>query len=289
MFERIGIIGFVENTRVAETLVRLAQFLDQSGLDFLVEEGTGALTKLDLGSRACDRAKLGDCCDLIIVVGGDGSMLHAARDLIGSGKPLLGVNRGRLGFLTDIPPSELEPQVGEVLRGNFVTSKRFLLHCELWRGSKMIGQGIALNDVVLQPHTSIRMIEFSLEIDGQYVYTQRSDGLIVATPTGSTAYALSGGGPIVHPSIEAIDIVPINPHTLSNRPIVVDANSQLTIDISPSNQVEVQVVCDGQDSMISQTGDQVRIRKHDRCVELIHPKAHDFYQTCRTKLNWARE
>lgn len=289
MFKRIGIIGFVENERVAETVQRLTRFLDQSQLEYLVEEGTGSRSHLKITNRQCSRAELGERCELIIVIGGDGSMLHAARDLVNFGKPLLGVNRGRLGFLTDIPPSELEPQVGEVLRGNFVTSKRFLLQCDLERDGKVVQSGLALNDVVLQPHASIRMIEFSLQVDDQYVYTLRSDGLIVATPTGSTAYALSGGGPIIHPRIDAIDIVPINPHTLSNRPIIVDGNSELCIEISRNNSIQAQVVCDGQDHMVSQHGDRVRIRKFGTTLELIHPQAHDFYQTCRTKLNWARD
>ena len=289
MFKRIGIIGFVDNLLVRETVERLGKFLDANATQYLVEEDTLNLSALPKDGHACSRAEMGKSCDLIIVVGGDGSMLHAARDLVDYQTPLLGVNRGRLGFLTDIPPAELEQQVSEVLRGNFVTSERFLLECELMRDGELIESAIALNDVVLQPRDSIRMIELNLQIDDQYVYTLRSDGLIVSTPTGSTAYALSGGGPILHPSINAINVVPINPHTLSNRPIVVGGDSELEVEIATNNRVNAQVVCDGQNHMLSEWGDKVKIRRKDTQVKLIHPAAHSFYETCRSKLRWAQE
>lgn len=289
MFKRIGIIGFVDNLLVRETLGRLTKYLDQSGLEYFLEEDTQNLSELPKDEHSCSRAELGESCDLIIVVGGDGSMLHAARDLVDYKVPLLGVNRGRLGFLTDIPPSELESQVGEVIRGNFVKSERFLLECELHRNGQIVDSGIALNDVVLQPRDSIRMIELNLQIDGQYVYTLRSDGLIVSTPTGSTAYALSGGGPILHPNINAINIVPINPHTLSNRPIVVEGSSDIEIEIAANNRVKAQVVCDGQNHLLSEWGDKLKICKKGTQITLVHPSAHSFYETCRSKLRWAQD
>jgi NAD+ kinase len=289
MFKRIGIIGFIDNPLVKETVNRLAEFFKQNQIDYLVEEDTRNLTDLSDGEISGSRDEMGKSCDLIIVVGGDGSMLHAARDLVDYEVPLLGVNRGRLGFLTDIPPSEIEEQVGSVLAGEYVTSERFMLECELERDGEIVASGIALNDIVLQPRASIRMIELGLEIDGKYVYTLRSDGLIVATPTGSTAYALSGGGPILHPSINAINIVPINPHTLSNRPIVVDGESELVINIAKENRVKAQVVCDGQNHLFSQWGDKVKIRKKKTQIKLIHPAAHSFYETCRSKLRWAQD
>ncbi len=289
MFKSIGIIGFVDNLLVRETVNRLIQYLEEYDCEYFVEEDTCNLSKLPKDKHSCSRAEMGESCDLIVVVGGDGSMLHAARDMVDYQVPLLGVNRGRLGFLTDIPPTELEQEVGEVLKGNFVSSDRFMLECELVRDGKVVDNGIALNDIVLQPRDSIRMIEFSLGINEQYVYTLRSDGLIVSTPTGSTAYALSGGGPIVHPSINAINIVPINPHTLSNRPIIVDGNSELELEISEHNEVKAQVVCDGQNHILSQWGDKVRIRRKQTQIKLIHPSAHSFYETCRSKLHWAQD
>lgn len=285
MFATVGVIGFLENDLVADTVDKLSGFLEQSGRTVLVEEGTNGRS----GKHTATRDEIGAQCDLVIVVGGDGSMLHAARDLVDYDLPLLGVNRGRLGFLTDILPSELEERVSEVLRGNYVISRRFMLDAKLYRGEELVGEGIALNDVVLQPRNSIRMIEFSLNIDEQYVYTQRSDGLIISTPTGSTAYALSGGGPIVHPSINAINLVPINPHTLSNRPIVVDGDSQLEVTIELHNSVLPQIVCDGQTYLTAERGDRLLVKKKQQMVNLLHPVQHDFYETCRTKLHWARD
>jgi len=285
MFKTVGVIGFLENALVSETVEKLSTFLQDSGRQVLVDEGT----KRRSGEQAATRNEIGSQCDLVIVVGGDGSMLHAARDLVDYDLPLLGINRGRLGFLTDILPSELEQRVGEVLKGNYVISRRFMLDAKLYRNEKLVGEGIALNDVVLQPRNSIRMIEFSLNIDNQYVYTQRSDGLIISTPTGSTAYALSGGGPIVHPSINAINLVPINPHTLSNRPIVVAGNSELEVTIEPKNSVLPQIVCDGQTYLSAERGDRLLVQKKQQMVNLLHPVQHDFYETCRTKLHWARD
>lgn len=189
---------------------------------------------------------MGEICDLVVVVGGDGSMLGAARALARHKVPVLGINRGSLGFLTDIRPDELEAKVGEVLDGQYIVESRFLLDAQVRRGIDSMGQGDALNDVVLHPGKSTRMIEFELYIDGQFVCSQKADGLIVATPTGSTAYALSAGGPIMHPKLDAIVIVPMYPHMLSSRPIVVDGNSELKIVVSPNMQIYPQVSCDGQ-------------------------------------------
>lgn len=289
MFTRVGIIGFVDNPLVRETVNKLTQYFEANQVEYLVEEDTRSLSKLPKNEHSCSRAEMGESCSLIIVVGGDGSMLHAARDMVDYEVPLLGVNRGRLGFLTDIPPSDLEERIEEVMAGNYVTSERFLLECELVRDGEVVDRGIALNDVVLQPRDSIRMIDLNLQIDSQYVFTLRSDGLIISTPTGSTAYALSGGGPIVHPNLNAINIVPINPHTLSNRPIVINGDSEIEVEVSTDNRVNAQVVCDGQNHLMSQWGDKVRIRKKTTQIKLIHPAAHSFYETCRSKLRWAQD
>lgn len=289
MFKCVGIIGFVDNPLVKETVARLTKYFEDNKIKYLVEENTLNLSDLPPNGHSCSRSELGESCSLIMVVGGDGSMLHAARDLVDYSVPLLGINRGRLGFLTDILPSDMEEQISDVMAGNYVTSERFLIECELVRGGSVVDRGIALNDIVLQPRDSIRMIELNLEIDTQYVYTLRSDGLIVSTPTGSTAYALSGGGPIVHPELNAINVVPINPHTLSNRPIVINGDSEIEIEIALENRVNAQVVCDGQNHIASQWGDKVRIRKKEIQIKLIHPAAHSFYETCRSKLRWAQD
>ena len=236
--------------------------------------------------NTCEREQLGEKADVAIVVGGDGSMLSAARDLVQSNIPLLGINRGRLGFLNDIGPGEIEERVGEVLSGDYIVSERFLLEMSVTRENQSIGSGAALNDVVFHPGKSVRMMEFELYIDGQFVYSQRSDGLIVATPTGSTAYALSGGGPIMHPNLNAVVLVPMNPHTLSSRPIVVGGDSTITILVGKRNKLHPHVTCDGQNHISTRPGDVIEISKLKQPIRLIHLPDHNFYATCRSKLGW---
>ena len=215
--QRIGLLARLDYPQVVESVRYLIRYLGNDHT-LVVEQHTAQLLNGDdIPYQVCDGANFASCIDLAIVVGGDGSMLSAARELIDFGIPLLGVNRGRLGFLNDIHPDEIDPRVGKVLAGDYVESRRFLLETEITRKGSSIGKAIALNDVVLHPGQSIRMMEFELYIDGQFVNSQRSDGLIVSTPTGSTAYALSGGGPILHPDLDAMVLVPMNPHTLSSR------------------------------------------------------------------------
>jgi NAD+ kinase len=229
---------------------------------------------------------MGEICDLVIVVGGDGSLLGAARALSPSHVPVLGVNRGNLGFLTDISPADIEEKVAEVLEGKYTVESRFLLDLVVKRAGEPIGEGTALNDIVLHPGKATRMIQFELYIEGQFVYTQRSDGLIVATPTGSTAYSLSGGGPIMSPKLDALVLVPMFPHTLSSRPIVVDGNSELKLVISDNNKTYPTVSCDGQLSFSLAPGDVITIHKKPHKLKLLHPLNYDFYRTCREKLGW---
>ena len=286
-FQRIGIVGRLDAEQSIETAARLVDFLRQRDIEPMFEEEVADRLPNHLNGTIVDRLRAE--CDLVMVIGGDGSMLHAARKFTDAGVPLLGINRGRLGFLTDILPDDLEARVTEVLEGRYVITRRFMLDCRIMRGTERIGEAVALNDVVLQPMDSIRMIEFELYIDDQYVYTLRSDGLIVATPTGSTAYALSGGGPILHPNLNAIDLVPINPHRLSNRPIVVGGDSKLEVRVNPDNTIFPWVVCDGQVSIEAAPGDVIHIKRHEGEIQLLHPVEHDFYETCRSKLNWASE
>ncbi|GMG88730.1 NAD(+) kinase [Biformimicrobium ophioploci] len=261
------------------------RYLEREAYDVVLEENTAKqLPARDVPT--CPREKLGESCDLVIVVGGDGSLLGAARALAKHSVPLLGINRGRLGFLTDITPDQIEQKVGDVLAGKYLAESRFLLSMSVMRDGELVGQGSALNDIVLHPGELIRMIEFDLYIDGQYVYTQRSDGLITSTPTGSTAYALSGGGPIMHPKLDAIVVVPMNPHTLSSRPIVVEGSSELKLVVTSENTANPMVTCDGHDSVVTKPGDEIRIHKHPHRMTLVHPLDHNFYETCRSKLNW---
>ncbi|HLT03773.1 MAG TPA: NAD(+) kinase [Pseudomonas sp.] len=284
-FRNIGIIGRLGSSQVLDTIRRLKRFLLDRHLNVILEEEIAEVLP-GHGQQVCSRKNMGEVCDLVIVVGGDGSMLGAARALARYKVPVLGVNRGNLGFLTDIRPDELEEKVGEVLDGQYTVESRFLLEAEMRRNAVPTGQGDALNDVVLHPGKSTRMIEFELYIDGQFVSSQKSDGLIIATPTGSTAYSLSAGGPIMHPKLDAIVVVPMYPHTLSSRPIVVDGNSELKIVVSPNMQIYPQVSCDGQNHFTCAPGDTVTISKKPHKLRLIHPLDHNYYEVCRTKLGW---
>lgn len=285
-FKNIGLIGRLGSARAVDTLKRLVRYLDKRGLHVIIEDRT-ATVLLDHGQQEASRDRLGEICDLVIVVGGDGSMLGAARALCLSGTPVLGINRGRLGFLTDVSPDEMEVKVGEVLDGHFEIEERFLLDAQVYRNDMPVGAGDALNDVVVHPGKAVRMIEFELFIDGQFVYSQRSDGLIIATPTGTTAYALSGGGPIVHPGIDAITLVPMFPHTLSSRPIVVGGGSEIRIHIGETNEAYPHVSCDGQTRVVSKPDDILYVRRKPQRLKLVHPFGHNFYEVCRSKLGWS--
>lgn len=285
-FSCIGLIGRLGSDAVAYSLKRLVAYLNTRNIKVLLDSETGAVVP-DTTVTRVRREQLPSLCDLVIVVGGDGSLLGSARLMAGTGVPLLGINRGRLGFLTDISPEEIEEKVGEVLDGSYESEERFLVQATVRRHGKVIGQSLALNDVVLHPGQFIRMIDFELHIDGNFVYRQSSDGLIISTPTGSTAYALSGGGPIMHPSLDAIVVVPMNPHTLSSRPIVVAGNSDIRLVVGEQRDVHPHVTCDGQAHIVTQTGDEVQIIKSPDQLKLVHPKGHRFYEVCRSKLGWA--
>ena len=285
-FRSIGLIGRLGSGRVVDTLRRLKRFLLDKGHTVILED---AVAEMLPGHqlRVCSRKTMGEVCDLVIVVGGDGSLLGAARALCQYDVPVLGVNRGGLGFLTDIAPDELEQGVGDVLEGKYMAESRFLLDVIVCRGSQELGTISALNEVVLHPGKSARMIEFELFIDGQFVYSLKSDGLILSTPTGSTAYSLSAGGPIMHPKLDALVLVPMYPHTLSSRPIVVEGNSEIRITISSLNDIYPQVSCDGQEHIACAPGDTLIIRKKPQNLRLIHPLDHNFYAICRSKLGWS--
>jgi NAD+ kinase len=272
-FRTIGLMGRVGSSEVMETLLHLRNFLLSRGLRVLVEPDIAAQIGPQAGD-ACERENMGCESDLVIVVGGDGSLLGAARLLAPQNAPVLGVNRGRLGFLTDVSPQHLEEQMDAVLAGNFDLESRFLLDVLVKRGDTVISRGDALNDVVLK------------HIDEQFVYTQRSDGLIISTPTGSTAYSLSGGGPIMHPALDALVLVPMFPHTLGSRPLVVDGNSRIRILINEYNDLQPSISCDGQVNFDASPGDCIHICKKPERLKLLHPLDHNFYAICRAKLGW---
>jgi NAD+ kinase len=230
--------------------------------------------------------ELVDQCDLIISLGGDGTLLTTARALIDKSTPLLGINLGRLGFLADVPVSDFEQHLIEVIAGKYTLESRFFIEGEIDGPNRSTSKNIAVNDIILHSHESLSMIEYEVYSNGNLIHKQRADGVIVTTPTGSTAYALSGGGPIMHPSLETLAIVPICPHTLSNRPIVLPANQQIEIRLSEGKSI-AKVNYDGQSSVIIGTGDRVRIKRHSQMITLLHPENYDYFQILRAKLYWS--
>jgi NAD+ kinase len=234
------------------------------------------------------RDELSKHCQLLIVVGGDGSMIYAAHTIIHDEIPVLGINRGRLGFLTDILPTELQKIKG-ILEGKYNLEKRFFLTTTVEHEGKILGRGNALNEVALIPDSVPHMSEFEIYINDQFVCSQNSDGLIVATPTGSTAYALSGGGPILHPQLDAFVIVPMFPHTLSIRPIVIEGNQHVTIIITQNNTTTPRLTCDSQSLISTPPGSRITIEKNNLHLNLIHPLDYNYYASLRSKLHWGRK
>ena len=292
MFETIGLIGKHGDRRVASTLERLINFLRARPVEVLLDaESASDLPQLgiaDLGLTVATREELGRRCDLVVVVAGDGTFLGAARSLVAHGVPLVGINLGRLGFLADIMPAEMTERLGAILDGRFEREERILLETRVYRGGQVLASINALNDVVVHKWDIARLLQFETYIDGRLVNRQRSDGLIAATPTGSTAYALSGGGPIMHPDLDAVVLVPICPHTLSSRPLVVSASSRIELRMHHNDTPAAQLTCDGQHSLELAPDDRLTIERSDLAVQLIHPPGHDYYATLRAKLHWGR-
>ncbi|HAS62227.1 MAG TPA: NAD(+) kinase, partial [Vibrio sp.] len=231
--------------------------------------------------------QLGKAADLAIVVGGDGNMLGAARVLSRFDISVIGVNRGNLGFLTDLNPEDFQTTLKAVLDGEFIEEERFLLEAEIHRHKQVKSHNAALNEAVLHPGQVAHMIEFEVYIDDSFAFSQRSDGLIISTPTGSTAYSLSGGGPILSPSLNAISLVPMFPHTLSSRPLVVDSKRRIKLIVSPDNRGTQEVSCDGQVSLPVSPGDEIHIYQSPNALKLIHPKDYSYYHVLRNKLGWS--
>jgi NAD+ kinase len=222
--------------------------------------------------------------DLVIVLGGDGTMLGIARQIAGQDVPLIGINMGTLGYMTDIPLQDVELVLTEMLKGHHESDSRYLLEAEVYRNDQIIGTGSALNDVVVNRSGISGMLELTVRVNGQFMYNQRSDGLIVATPTGSTAYAMSAGGPILHPSVAGVVLAPIAPHALSNRPIVLPSDSLIEIELVGGKDVSVNF--DMQSLTQLQVGDQIRIKQSQKTITLLHPIDHSDYRALRQKLHW---
>ncbi len=287
-FKTIGLIGKPKHEGAAKTLNALYDFLCEIGADVIVESRV-ADQLVNNHVQELDLVPLGKKCDLAIVVGGDGNMLGAARVLSRFNVAVIGVNRGNLGFLTDLDPDNFQELLKEVLDGKYIEEKRFLLNVEVHRHEVMKSSNTAVNEAVLHADKVAHMIGFECFIDDHFVFNQRSDGLIISTPTGSTAYSLSGGGPIVTPKLDAFTLVPMYPHTLSNRPIVVNANSQIRLKLSPDNLENLQVSCDSHVILSVMPGDEIIINKDKHPLKLVHPNSYDYFEVLRNKLGWGSQ
>ena len=285
MFKKIALITNNDATGIADTLDSVLQVLVSRDVEIYLDENCAQLIP-DSGHQQVNMTKLSVDCDLAIAIGGDGTMLRAARLLSEHDIPLLGINRGRLGFLTDIPAENVESHITAILDGKYFEGRRFQLQCEVRRDEEIILSATAFNDVIIQKWNIAKLIELVTYVNQTLVHSQRADGMIVATPTGSTAYALSGGGPILHPGLDAMVLVPICPHTLSNRPIVIDGSDKVEIVVGTPEIDHARLSCDGEILLELLAGDSVCIQKQDKEVRLIHPANHSHYNTLRQKLNW---
>lgn len=286
-FKRIGLWGRFADDKVAEPALELARHLVDSGIELYAAEGQ---TELDPGTGivTLPAAELGGRIDLMVAIGGDGNLLRATRCVAGHSVPLIGINRGRLGFLTDVKPDQMLAALDAVLDGDYLAENRLMLEARIV-GSDDATEGLnALNDVVLQKVDSGRILDFETMVDGHYVNTHGGDGLIVATPTGSTAYALSCGGPIIRPDVDALVMVPICPHTLSDRPLVIQSSSTIRVAVPATLEGRALVTCDGEELGELTPTQTLEIRAAKETVTLLHPTDYNYYELLRSKLNWGR-
>jgi NAD+ kinase len=283
-FQRVALIGKYKSPEIAPHLLRLAQFLRGRGVEVVVDMDSAPMLG-ESGLEALQLKEIGVRADLAVVIGGDGTMLNIARTLAPYGVALVGVNQGRLGFLTDLSVQTMLESIGAMLDGHFITEARMLLQADLRRDKDLLYDEAAFNDVAVNKGADGAMMDLEVRIDGLFVYRLRSDGLIIASPTGSTAYALSSGGPILHPGLEAITLVPVSPHTLSNRPIVVSAASRVEVHVHRAFNARSHF--DAHSYMELQEGDILTVRRCRHDVRLLHPVGHDYYHTLREKLHWS--
>ena len=282
-FRTIALIGKYQSREIAQSLLALAAFVRERGLEVLVEEGTAAEVGAN-GYEVATYETIAARANLAVILGGDGTMLNAARHLAGVEVPLLGINQGRLGFMTDIALGAMIYSINALLEGKFSRERRFLLNAEVRRNGTTVFQTLAMNDVVVNKGESGRMIELEVKVDAELIHVLRADGLIVCTPTGSTAYALSANGPILHPSVHGMAIVPLCPHALSNRPITISDSSVIDITLLPHHDARVHF--DGQTRFDVHAGDTVHIARAAHAITLLHPPGYSYFAMLREKLQW---
>ena len=289
-FRQVALIGKYQTASAAGTgsrnrpaLADIAALLQAQGCQVMVEAQTAVNAGLT-DHPTLDLEAIGQQCDLGLVVGGDGTMLGIGRKLASTSVPLIGINHGRLGFMTDIPFGSFETVLPPMLRGEYEEESRQLMHARVLRQGDCVFDTLAMNDVVVHRGNSSGMVELRVEVDGHFVANQRADGLIVATPTGSTAYSLSAGGPILHPSIPGWDMAPIAPHTLSNRPVVLSSNSEVAIEIASDREAIANF--DMQSLAALQQGDRIIVSRSEHSVRFLHPRGWSYFDTLRQKLHW---
>ena len=282
-FRHAALIGKYQARGIRPVLEDVARFLCEQGLDVSFERETAVATGVS-DYEVLTTAQLGSRCDLAVVVGGDGTMLAIGRELARHGLPLVGINQGRLGFITDIPLERLRESLGPIIAGDYEGEHRAMLDGSVWRDGRPIFEGLSMNDVVVSRGATASMVELKVTIGEDFVANIRADGLIVASPTGSTAYALSAGGPILHPGIAGFVLVPIASHTLSNRPIVLPDHGEIRIEIVAGRDASANFDMQSLASLLH--GDQVRVRRSQHKVRFLHPLGWSYYATLRRKLRW---
>ena len=287
-FKTIGLIGKPNHKGAQATIETLYNYLQSNHYNVLIESTVASSLTLEKAAIH-SLVEIGELADLAIVVGGDGYMLGAARVLACFDIGVIGVNRGNLGFLTDLSPTTIIEPLAAILQGKYRSEQRFIIEAEVYRHGKLKSSNCAVNEAVLHAGTVANMIEFEVYIDNCFMFSQRSDGLIVSTPTGSTAYSMSAGGPILTPSLNALSLVPMFPHTLTSRPIVVDGQSEIKLVLANENHENLQVSCDGHVILSVMPGDEVNIKKSTHTIKLIHPLNYDYFNVLRSKLSWGNK
>jgi len=282
-FAHVVIVGKYHAPGARNAVDEIANFLHDEGCEVSLEQETAANTGLQQ-YPALDVPAMGKTCDLALVVGGDGTMLGIGRQLARYGVPLVGINQGRLGFITDIPFDSYREKLRPMLRGEFEEDARALMAATVWRDGRCVFEATALNDVVVNRGGVASMIELRVEVDGHFVANQRADGLIIASPTGSTAYALSAGGPLLHPGIGGWVMVPIAPHTLSNRPVVIPSHSEIAVEIVSGRDGSANFDMQSLTSLLH--GDRIVVRRSEHSLRLLHPAGWTYFDTLRNKLHW---
>lgn len=288
MFKTVGVFGKYRDVSIEKPLKKLTNYLESKGIKVKIGHTTSTEITRDLPQERL-REDLPVDIDLAVVIGGDGTMLHVARAMAVAKIPVVGVNLGRLGFLTDIPQAEMLNEMDSILEGNFSIEERMMLDVNVIRNGESVYRQLAFNDVVLGKHALERLISWQAHVDNQFVTAARSDGVILATPTGSTAYALSAGGAIMHPGLDVVSMVPISPHTLSNRPIGLPADAIIELTIHNRNDDSAHVSSDGLIGCNLTGGEVVRVTRSDHAVRLAHTESYNYFAMLRAKLGWGGE